>query len=249
MERVIRKLSPEERIYVGELEAFRRLITEVYPSGVVSIVSDTYDYWAVVGKILPELKPIIMGRDGKVVIRPDSGDPVDILCGDSNSYDTLKRKGTVEALWDLFGGTVNSKGYRQLDTHIGVIYGDSITLERCKAICERLAAKGFASTNCVFGIGSYTYQYVTRDTFGFAMKATHGIINGKSADIFKDPKTDSGLKRSAKGYLRVDEDYTLSEGVTLAESQSGLLQTVFLNGKLTRFQDLYDVRKTLLRNL
>ena len=232
-----------------EFETFKRLIVDVYPKGIVSIVSDTWDYWKVIGETLPALKSIIMGRDGKVVIRPDSGDPVDILCGDSNSYDTLKRKGTVEALWDLFGGTVNSKGYRQLDPHIGVIYGDSITLERCKAICERLAAKGFASTNCVFGIGSYTYQYVTRDTFGFAMKATHGIINGKSADIFKDPKTDSGLKRSAKGYLRVDEDYTLSEGVTLAESQSGLLQAVFLNGKLTRFQDLHDVRKTLLWNL
>lgn len=232
-----------------EAETFKRLIVDVYPKGIVSIVSDTWDYWKVIGETLPALKEIIMGRDGKVVIRPDSGDPVDILCGDSNSYDTLKRKGTVEALWDLFGGTVNSKGYKQLDPHIGVIYGDSITLERCKAICERLAAKGFASTNCVFGIGSYTYQYVTRDTFGFAMKATHGIINGKSADIFKDPKTDSGLKRSAKGYLRVNPDFSLSEGVTLEESNYSMLETVFIDGKFTRVQDLANVRKTLLENL
>lgn len=228
---------------------FKRLITEVYPKGIISIVSDTWDYWKVIGETLPALKDIILSRDGKVVIRPDSGDPVDILCGDSTSFDTLKRKGTVEALWDLFGGTVNSKGYKQLDPHIGVIYGDSITIDRCKAICERLLAKGFASTNCVFGIGSYTYQYVTRDTFGFAMKATHGIIKGKAADIFKDPKTDSGLKRSAKGYLRVLPDFTLAEGVSKEVADGGLLETVFLDGKITRVQTLAGIRRELLSNL
>lgn len=228
-----------------EAETFKRLITEVYPSGIISIVSDTWDYWKVIGEVLPSLKDVIMNRDGKVVIRPDSGDPVDILCGDPDSYDSLKNKGTVEALWDLFGGTVNSKGYKQLDPHIGVIYGDSITLDRCKAICKRLMAKGFASTNCVFGIGSYTYQYVTRDTFGFAVKATHGIINGKSADIFKNPKTDNGLKKSAKGYLRVNEDLTLDEGCTYEEEGQGILYTVFLNGKLYNKTSLKEIREKL----
>lgn len=229
-----------------ETETFKRLITKVYPKGIVSIVSDTWDYWKVIGEVLPSLKETIMARDGKVVIRPDSGDPVDILCGDPNSFNTLSWKGTVEALWDLFGGTINSKGFKQLDSHIGVIYGDSITLERCKAICQRLAAKGFASTNCVFGIGSYTYQYVTRDTFGFAMKATHGIINGVEADIFKDPKTDTGLKKSAKGYLRVNGDYTLSEGVSKEEANGGLLQLVFADGKMYNETKLFDIRNRLL---
>jgi Nicotinic acid phosphoribosyltransferase len=189
-----------------EKETFLRLITEVYPKGIVSIVSDTWDYWKVVDKLLRELKPNIMSRDGKVVIRPDSGDPVKIVCGDPDSYNVPVRKGTIEVLWDIFGGTINSKGYKQLDPHIGVIYGDSITLDRCRDICENLKQKGFASTNIVFGIGSYTYQYVTRDTFGFAMKATHGIVNGQPVDIYKDPITDDGVKKSAKGLLCVNND-------------------------------------------
>ena len=148
-----------------------------------------------------------MGRDGKLVIRPDSGDPVKIICGDPEaSPDSPEYKGSVRVLWETFRGTLNSKGYIQLDPHIGLIYGDSITLDRCKAICEGLEANGFASTNIVFGIGSYTYQHVTRDTFGFAMKATYGVINGKPVEIYKTPKTDSGLKNSAKGLLRVNED-------------------------------------------
>ena len=231
-----------------EYETFDRLITSVYPKGIVSIVSDTWDYWKVIGETLPRLKAKIMARDGKVVIRPDSGDPVEILCGDGNSYDLLKNKGTVEALWDLFGGTVNAKGYKQLDPHIGVIYGDSITLDRCKEICERLAAKGFASTNCVFGIGSYTYQYVTRDTFGFAMKATYGIVNDIPVNIFKNPKTDNGLKKSAKGLLMVDADFTLHEGVTPDEMDTGMLETVFLDGALIRAHTLAEIRERLLTN-
>jgi nicotinamide phosphoribosyltransferase len=233
----------------SEQETFERLITKIYPSGIVSIVSDTWDYWKVIGEILPALKDKIMAREGRVVVRPDSGDPVLILCGDDQSYDILKNKGTIEALWDLFGGTVNSKGYKQLDTHIGAIYGDSITLERCKEICERLERKGFASTNCVFGIGSFTYQYVTRDTFGFAMKATYGVVNGKPVNIFKNPKTDDGLKKSAKGLLRVNADFTLSEGVSTEEAETGLLETVFLNGELVRFQTLNEIRTKLLSNV
>ena len=79
---------------------------------------------------------------------------------------TPENKGVIELLWDVFGGTVNEQGFKVLDPHIGAIYGDSITLDRCEEICARLAAKGFASTNVVFGIGSYTYQFNTRDTFG-----------------------------------------------------------------------------------
>ena len=149
---------------------------------------------------------VILARDGKVVIRPDSGDPEKIICGDPNApVGTAAHSGTVGTLWNIFGGTTNIKGFRQLDPHIGVIYGDSITLDRCEAICRRLKEQGFASTNMVFGIGSYTYQYVTRDTFGFAMKATFGIVKGKPMEIFKDPLTDGGVKKSAKGLLRVDQ--------------------------------------------
>lgn len=228
----------------SEYDTYKRLITEVYPKGIVSIVSDTWDYWKVLTEVLPSLKKEIMARDGKLVVRPDSGDPIKIICGDKDSYNQPEVLGTVQLLYDFFGGTINSKGYKELDPHIGVIYGDSITIERAKSICEGLKQKGFASTNIVFGIGSYTYQYNTRDTFGFAMKATHGVVNGKDYDIFKDPKTDSGLKKSAKGYLRVNKDLTLSDQVS-KEQEGGELRTVFKNGDLVKSWNLSDVRSKL----
>lgn len=188
----------------NELETYRRLINEVYPSGIVSIVSDTWDYWKVWTEILPALKDDIMRRDGTVTIRPDSGDPVKIICGDKKAErGTPAREGTFRLAWDLFGGTINDKGFRQLDPHINVIYGDSITLDRISSILQNLTYDGFVPS-MVFGIGSYTYQYNTRDTFGFAIKATYGEINGEPKDIFKDPITDGGYKKSHRGLLAVD---------------------------------------------
>lgn len=226
----------------GEFETFRRLVTEVYPKGVVSIVSDTWDLWAVLTDYLPRLKDVIRAREGKVVIRPDSGDPVDILCGmdgytpeDWSGGLVPQRKGVIELLWDTFGGTVNEKGYKVLDPHIGAIYGDSITLERANAICERLAAKGFASTNVVFGIGSYTYQYNTRDTFGFAVKATYGEVNGEPREIFKQPKTDDGTKHSARGLLAVERTghwLHLKERVTWEQAKSDAMEDVLVDGHM-----------------
>lgn len=213
----------------SELDTYRRLLTEVYPSGIVSIVSDTWDYWHVFDNILPALKEEILARNGKLVVRPDSGDPVKV---------TIE---SIERLWDLFGGTITDMGYKQLDSHVGIIYGDSITIERCKAICEGLKKKGFASTNMVLGIGSYTYQYNTRDTLGFAMKSTYGEVDGKGFEIFKAPKTDSGIKNSAKGLLRVNKDGTLSECVSWSE-EGGLLETVFLDGKLVKEYSLSEIR-------
>lgn len=226
-----------------EYETYKRLITEVYPTGLISIVSDTWNYFDVLNKTIARLKPEIMARNGKVVIRPDSGDPEKIICGDPTRLDaSLEHMGTMELLWEIFGGTVNEKGYRQLDEHIGVIYGDSITPSRCESILRRLEEMKFASTNMVFGIGSYTYQYVTRDTFGFAMKATYGVVNGKPMEIFKDPITDGGFKKSAKGLLRVNEDLSLSECVTPEEENTGLLETVFFHGTLMKETSLSEIR-------
>lgn len=231
-----------------ELQTYDRLITQVYPKGIVSIVSDTWDYWHVLSQTVPTLKEQILKRDGKVVIRPDSGDPVKILCGDPEAVPgSIENKGTVQHLWEVFGGTVNSKGFKQLDPHIGVIYGDSITLERCRAICDGLKAKGFSSTNVVLGIGSYTYQYVTRDTFGFAMKATYGVVNGTPTNIFKDPITDNGVKKSAKGLLAVLDGYKLVEEASPALEATGLLQTVFKDGKLMKETTLSEIRAKLAK--
>ena len=142
---------------MGELETFSRLL-DLYPSGIVSVVSDTWDLWQVLTVILPQLKDRIMARNGKLVIRPDSGNPADILCGDPDApAGSPASKGVVQLLWDIFGGTETSTGHRLLDTHIGSIYGDAITRERAHEITYRLAKNGFASANVVFGIGSYTY--------------------------------------------------------------------------------------------
>ena len=231
---------------LGEQETFKRLITEVYPNGIVSIVSDTWDLWKVLTEYLPNLKNEVLSRDGKVVIRPDSGDPVDIICGNPNGNSTEEKKGVIELLWDIFGGTINDKGYKELDSHIGAIYGDSITLDRAAQICERLKKKGFASTNVVLGIGSFTYQYNTRDTFGFAMKATYGEVNGEGREIYKDPITDDGTKKSAKGLIKIEKQngsYQLIDQVSWEEEQKGELKEIFRDGKLIVDDTLAEIRK------
>jgi nicotinamide phosphoribosyltransferase len=237
---------------LDEIETFRRLIEETYPNGIVSIVSDTWDFWKVINEYVPILKKQILNRNGKVVIRPDSGDPVKIICGDPNApFGSPENKGAVECLWEIFGGTLTKKGYKSLDEHIGLIYGDSITLERCEAICSQLKAKGFASTNVVFGIGSYTYQYVTRDTFGFAMKATYGEVNGEGRAIFKNPKTDDGTKISSKGLIRLEgnelEVTKMYDEVNWEEENGGLLKTVYKDGELVREVSLSEIRSLLKR--
>lgn len=236
-----------------EFSAYKRLITEVFPSGTLSIVSDTYDYWRVITEVLPMLKEDILNRDGKIVIRGDSGDPVKIICGDkSATKDSEEYKGTVELLWDIFGGEINSKGYKVLNNKIGTIYGDSITVERCEEICKGLEEKGFAVNNCVFGIGSYTYQYNTRDTFGFALKATHAVINDKEKFIFKDPKTDNdNFKKSQKGmcYVYKDRENILyKDELTIKEQEKykdNLLEAVYKDGILIKDYSLSEIRNRL----
>ncbi len=229
----------------GEQDTFKRLISEVYPNGIVSIVSDTWDLWKVLTEYLPNLKEEVLARDGKVVIRPDSGDPVAIICGNPNGKTEPERKGVVQLLWDIFGGGTNTKGYKELDSHIGAIYGDSITIERATQICEQLKQKGFASTNVVLGIGSFTYQYNTRDTFGFAMKATYGEVNGEGREIFKDPITDDGTKKSAKGLIKIIKEngvYQLVDQVNWDEEGKGELKEVFRDGKLLVDTSLQEIR-------
>ncbi|HVV05842.1 MAG TPA: nicotinate phosphoribosyltransferase [Puia sp.] len=239
----------------GEIATFLRLIRDVYPSGIVSIVSDTWDFWQVITEFLPKLKEHILARNGKVVIRPDSGDPVKIIVGDETApVGSPEYKGAIECMWEVFGGTVTQKGYKLLDGHIGLIYGDSITTERQEAILEGLKRKGFASYNVVLGIGSYTYEYVTRDTFGFAMKATYGEVSGVGRDIFKDPRTDDGTKKSAKGLMQVYRDpstgrLALKDQCTWEEEGKGELRPVFRDGKLLVDETLEGIRGRVRENL
>ena len=258
---------------VDEIETFRRLIKDVYPTGIVSIVSDTWDFWKVITEYANTLKNDIMSRapnelgQAKVVFRPDSGDPVRILCGYRDSevvqikstgawvvkethqeISNAQRKGAVECLWDIFGGTTTDKGFRTLDSHVGLIYGDSITLERQNQILALLYAKGFSSANVVFGVGSYTYQYLTRDTFGMAMKATYGVVNGEPRELFKDPATDDGTKKSAKGLLKVSKEgnhFVLHDQVSEEEEWGGAFNTVFIDGHAMNKRTLQEIRATL----
>jgi nicotinamide phosphoribosyltransferase len=241
--------------YGDDMKYFENLITRVHPNGFVSIVSDGYDFWGVLTDVLPALKDKIMARDGKVVIRPDSGDPVLIVCGDPNAPEgSPEYKGAIEVLWDIFGGTKTSEGLDLLDSHIGLIYGDAITLARATQITDILEQKGFASTNVVFGIGSYTYQYNTRDTFGFALKSTLCKIDGTEKQIFKDPKTDDGTKKSLKGRVAVLKD---AYGNLIARDRFGLadeipgnqLVEVFRDGKLLVEQTFEDIRKRIQQDL
>lgn len=247
---------------LGEKELFRRII-ELYPEGIVSVVSDTFDLWKVLTDFLPAFHDDIMARDGKLVIRPDSGNPVDILCGTDGvrakrleEYPDIDRspsdKGVIEILWNEFGGTVNEAGYKVLDPHVGAIYGDSITYDRANEINERLAAKGFASINWVAGLGSYTFQLNTRDVFGSAIKATWTEVDGIGYDLQKDPITDDGLKKSAKGRLAVQRDEAgelyLIEQATPEQEAASELKTIWKDGEFVRHQTFAEVREVLANN-
>lgn len=316
-----------------EIETIRRLITEVHDTGIVSFVADSWDFWKVISEYLPALKDDILARkynalgQSKVVVRPDSGDPADIICGlyipefdpsalsldevkeimqgeiwgqevDSTPWGekgrplvsapfkygdkvyrmtvsfswmqnteelyyfveseklescvedvlTSEEKGAIECLWEIFGGTTSETGYKILSDRIGLIYGDSITPVLCEEIVTRLEEKGFASCNVVLGVGSYTYNYLTRDSMGFAIKATYGVVNGTGHEMFKNPKTDNGTKKSARGLLRVDKEdgnFVLRDRVQWQDEAGGELVQVYHTGTFSHEQTLNDIRTCL----
>lgn len=218
---------------VDETEYFRRLITEVYPNGFISVVSDGFDFWNVIENILPKLKKEIMARDGRVIIRPDSGNPTDIICGlrtnpnfhtrihegkyycnynpfvDDSQYVEVSEGqyyGAYYMLGKTFGWNTTEKGYMYPSTKIGLIYGDAITLERQRHIYERLESSNLAGCNLVLARGSFEYQFKSRDSLGFAVKCTAVTIDGELKPIFKKPKTDDGTKNSLKGLISVHWD-------------------------------------------
>lgn len=294
-----------------EREYILEIITVKVKSGIISLVCDSFDFWAIIARVLPSLRKEIEARIknefglAKVVVRPDSGNPVLVITGykmagayvDLTAFtNALYNKGTdevlrgevvrigdvyheiqnrmasgfveatdylgavipevevrgaIECLWDSFGGHVNSKGYKVLNEYIGLIYGDSITVERAEQIFARLAEKGFASSNVVLGIGSYTYQYSTRDTFGMAMKATACEVQNELIELYKDPKTASS-KKSAKGFLRVvrvGNDYVLQQEIDMdwgdLETGSGELKPLWKNNHFQRHVFLSSVRNQI----
>ena len=225
----------------------KRLLTEIYPNTSFSAVLDSYDYWNVVENVLPKLKDEILAHNGCMLVRGDSGDCVEVVTE------------TVFKLWDIFGGTINSKGYKVLNPHIKAIYGDSITIQRCEKIYEILEENGFACSNVALGVGSFSFQCVeeegilkpfTRDTFSSCIKATYCEIDGKPYPIFKNPK-EGGFKKSQKGCCAVVEADGIMwyiDELTWEEAQSGnLLKTVFKDGVVTVEQSLAEIRERLHR--
>jgi len=230
-----------------EITLLRRLLTEIYPNTSFSAVLDSYDYWNVIDNILPQLKPEILAHNGCMLMRGDSGDCIEVVTK------------TVFKLWDIFGGTVNSKGYKVLDPHVKAIYGDSITVQRCEIIYEILKENGFACSNVALGVGSFSFQCIeedgilkpfTRDTFSSCIKATYCEIDDKPVPIFKNPK-DGGFKKSQKGCCVVykfmnnivyKDEYTWKEANELPYQ---LLETVFKDGKIVKEQTLSEVRSVL----
>ena len=231
-----------------EITLLRRLLTEIYPNTSFSAVLDSYDYWNIIENVLPQLKDEIMAHNGCMLMRGDSGDCVEVVTK------------TVFKLWDEFGGTVNSKGYKVLDPHVKAIYGDSITIQRCEEIYKILMENGFACSNVALGVGSFSMQCVeeegilkpfTRDTFSSCIKATYCEIAGNPYPIFKNPK-DGGFKKSQKGccVVKLDEDgnyvykdeYTWAEAVSDSENK---LETIFKDGKMVKEQSLAEIRNIL----
>ncbi|UAV84499.1 nicotinamide phosphoribosyltransferase [Pseudomonas phage PHB09] len=312
-------VQAEEMRLIAEVLFVYRLITQIVPNGIVSNVSDTYDFWGMLTRGYPYLKDVIMAREGfgpqpgKLVVRPDSGDPVLVICGmkpvacvetgkaidfkseaefeafvsdrglieiDGNDCIKIDGKfyaltvgfahysinrneipyevvaGAIRTLYKTFGGTVTETGHKLLDSHIGLIYGDSITTKRAEEILYRLAENGYAAANVVFGVGSFTYQCNTRDTFGFAVKATNSVISGEEVAIFKDPKTDS-KKKSAKGRLFVGQELAFDDGKTQVygnfelmdevpleteQSEDNLLKVFYRDGKFLSRVTLDEIR-------
>ena len=288
----------------------KKLFSELYPTGNVSVVMDTYDYWENLKRCgVGELKDIIMNREGTVFFRGDSGDPVDIICGekpekfkdftevneqiakgrfpslvevdkgifrrvdnepgdftwkevDKTSVELL---GTVELLWNMFGGTVNDAGYKVLDSHVHAIYGDSITPSRAKEIYSRLADKGFAACNVALGAGSFSMQCAetedgrllpfTRDTYGIAVKCCYvEDKDGNTYEVFKNPKTDTEkFKKSQRGMIWVGLDENveiIAEDGYTSETipEYNMLQPIFRDGKMLNEVSLEKVRNRLHNN-
>lgn len=233
-----------------EITLLRRLLTEIYPNTSFSAVLDSYDYWNVINNILPQLKTEIMNHNGCMLMRGDSGDCVEVVTK------------TVFKLWDEFGGTINSKGYKVLDYHVKAIYGDSITVQRCEEIYKILMENGFSCSNVALGVGSFSFQCIeedgflkpfTRDTFSSCIKATYCEIDGKPFPIFKNPK-DGGFKKSQKVccrvYTRCDgsiyyEDELTWEQATDYEKRGNMLIPVFKDGELLKEQSLKEIRDRL----
>ncbi|HLP52718.1 MAG TPA: nicotinate phosphoribosyltransferase [Chitinophagales bacterium] len=205
----------------NEAQAYENMLTQ-YSKGLVAAVSDSYDIYNACEKLWGEqLKVKILTREGTLVVRPDSGEPKDVV---------LK---VVSILGDKLGYTTNGKGYKVLDPHIRVLQGDGVNYDSIGEILKNLKSHGWSADNIAFGMGGALLQKLDRDTQKFAFKCSSATVGGSERDVFKDPITDSG-KRSKRGRLKLIKDSTLGYK-TVANTEAGedQLKTVFENGEVT----------------
>lgn len=238
----------------NEVKAFENML-DSYPTGLVACVSDSFDiiracreYWG------GQLKEKILNRNGRLVIRPDSGDPVQTL------------KVVFKVLWEQFGGEINSKGFKVLHPNVRVIQGDGVNYESIGQICEMMIQEGFSVENIAFGMGGALLQKVDRDTQKFAFKCSSIIINGEEIDVRKNPieinergERVESFKKSKAGRLKLIEDdsfdgagndspnYHTHEHST--DETDDQLVEVFLNGELMKEWTFEEIRERANQSL
>ena len=316
---MVTESEDQRELAIGETFNLARTLIDVYPTGFFAYVSDSYDYTRVISLILPALKHIILARDGKLVIRPDSSDPVEVVngtpvssikdeaakevltlnVGESFSFDgsvyvkvkhppvpegtflpfflleqngfikklgsdpktaeaiqqefkarviASEALGSVRTLAEIFGTTTNEKGYKQLPSQIGLVYGDGMNYDRIDRIYSGLMSNGYAASNVVLSGGAYMLANLTRDDLGFAIKASYAKVDDIGIPVYKQPKTDLS-KASSAGLFKVVKDeageYILLPNVTPQQEEEGELQTVWVDGKFVKETTFDEIKARL----
>lgn len=217
----------------GELDQVDRVLAE-YPNGILSVVADSYDIYRFLGHLRTR-KDEIMARDGVFVVRPDSVTQQHPQPGDLVAH-------ILHALWDTFGGTENQKGYRVLDPHVRVLWGDGIDPHGIEKIVNRAMVAGYSPENLVFGMGGGLLQKVNRDTQRFAFKASAMQINGEWRDVQKQPLDASKLSKAGRLKLVKRDPHGLCT-VQESENLDDILHTVFEDGVLYNETTFDQVRE------
>lgn len=217
-----------------ETDAYRNMVEQFAGKHkIYAVVSDSYDLWNALENIWgTELKELVELKGGTLVVRPDSGDPAEVICR------------TLAILAEKFGTTLNRKGYKMLPDCIRIIQGDGINVSSLDKILEAILAEGFSVANVAFGMGGGLLQQVNRDTMSWVMKASAVCIAGEWHDVYKDPIT-SHAKRSKRGILALvkQADYWQTIEQRALGSQQNRLRTVFLNGELLIDEYFDDIRR------
>jgi nicotinamide phosphoribosyltransferase len=216
----------------GEKDVIKRILMD-NPEGLVAMVCDSYDLMDVVRNVLgKDLKDLVLNRNGTLVVRPDSGEPTQIV------------PDTIEALMDAFGSETTEQGYRLLPAQVRVIQGDGITLDSLPDILDAMMARGLAIGNIAFGMGGGLLQQVTRDDFGYAMKTNARLADDTWVDVYKDPITAAGTKTSKKGRQAavMTPQGLVAKRLDTIDPQEDALDVVFENGDIIKVNTFDDIR-------